>query len=316
MPRPKTTQIDLLRTKAWAHTCARTIGEAEKASTYRLSIESSTFLEKKLDSIPEEERDTYPKSIDNGRWSRWLRGLRGVERKIVLALDNLCPGTANVYDIGPEAGPWIKECGADVDESQTHLYNKHLNQSANIPLWAAMSGKPDEILQAWKNDIPRRMWISWTPGKLRLTDAWVEWEQYEDPGDEDLGEEAELSNREIDYSEGDAIGDRAEFGKRIKRPKQLIRYSPDKWSWWKPNKKHFSSYEALESFLWDYIDGPTSTPIGPDTHPLLSFAAMLSVNSADYDSFGWRFRSYLKDSLAPYGLSMEEIITTTSTVVN
>jgi len=81
------------------------------------------------------------------------------------------------------------------------------------------------------------------------------------------------------------------------------------WSWWTPNNYHFADYEALWSFLWRYV-------ADKETHPLLLLAAMLSVNSTDYDSIGWRSRLYLKNFLAPYGLSMEEIITTSSASAN
>ena len=287
MPRPKTTQIDLLRTKAWAHSCARMIGVTTNASTYRLSVESSAFLEKNIDLIPKKERPTYPKNIDNGRWSRWLRGLRGVERKIVLALDALCPGTAKVYDIGPEAGPWIGQCGAIRHESQEYLYRKHLIQSANIPLWAAMKGNTSETLKAWKN-IDSKMWISWTPNKLGLTDAWIEWEQHQYPGDCEEAIDPEWEDYE------------AEFGPRGLKPTNRVTYYPDKWSWWVPNYYHFEDFKALKAFLWRYI---TSN----DTHPLLLIAAMLSVGSTRYD-IGWRSEAYLKDFLLPYGVSKEDIL--------
>lgn len=314
MPRPKTTPIDLLRTKAWAHACARIIGDTEQATTYRLSLESTSFLKDRIESLPAGDRDTYPKSIDNGRWSRWLRGLRGVERKIVLALDDLCPGAAKVYDIGPEAGPWIEECGAILDFWQEELYTKHLKQTSNLPLWAAMKGNSGEILSAWKS-IPLKMWISWTPNKLRLTDAWMEYQLINNPphlyDDED---ESEPNNHKIDYSDGDPIADKFEYGKRIKKPKQQFIYTPDKWSWWKPREQHFSSFAALNSFLWRYIDGPTSSIPVPDTHPLLSFVAMLSINVSNYDQLGWSIKSYLKDFLAPFGLSIDEILAKRTTV--
>lgn len=180
------------------------IGVTTNASTYRLSVESSSFLEKNIDLIPEEERGTYPKSIDNGRWSRWLRGLRGVERKIVLALDALCPGTAKIYDIGPEAGPWVDNCCGG-DPNKEFFRDNDLNQSTNIPLWDSMKGDQGKILHAWKDNVPRRMWISWTPSKLRQTDAWIELEQYEYPyedyfTDEEANETYETHKAMYGYS--------------------------------------------------------------------------------------------------------------------
>lgn len=296
MPRPKTTPIDLLRTKAWAHACARIIGDTEQATTYRLSIESTSFLKDRIESLPAGDRDTYPKSIDNGRWSRWLRGLRGVERKIVLALDALCPGTAKVYDIGPEAGPWIQECGAVIDISQENLYYKHLIQSTNIPLWAAMKGNSTKTLEAWKNVDPQ-MWISWTPDKLRLTDAWIEWEQFQDPGDSE-----EIADPEWEDFE-------AEFGSKGIRPKQQFIYSPDKWSWWIPSDYHFADFNALKTFLWEYITANES-------HPMLLIAAMLSVGSTEYDAIGWRAKLYLKNFLSPYGMSIDDIFANTAKKLN
>lgn len=307
MARRKSDKISFLKTRIWAHACAK---EASKNSTpatpYSLSIISSDYLDQARTRLSDQEQLRFPKAIDNARWSRWLRGLRTVTPRTVMALDGIWPGTADVYTIGPTAGPWIKQVTHLPEPGHREIFDEQLNNKAPVPLWASLSTHKQDILAGWET-IPKRIWASWTPDKLELNSEWKKLsEEYykvdlpENYAREKFDKWMAKHNEDYDFTDNSPSIHEYYHGTPPTRPTQ-IGSRINNWNWWVPNPSHFINYNALCSFLWDYIERAGRT------HPLIVLTAMLSVGSNEYMGLPTITKEWLENSLTTYGVSIVEI---------
>lgn len=128
--------LNLLKTKAWAWTCAYylSVDEQTPLTAYALTQEANKKLLRKNPNC-QYLHDTI-------RWSRWLRGLRGVSPATVRCL---WEEPQNAYLVGP----WIDD------------QNMIPGGGAFVPLWAALNGTED-LRKKWKV-IPLHAWEGWGP---------------------------------------------------------------------------------------------------------------------------------------------------------
>lgn len=143
--RPRKSNLDFLRAKAWAYACA--VAEANKNG----GVVSMGHLSRVANAHTQKLRRSADRlTLNHSQWSRWLAGKLGVSDRMVRVLDELWPGTREVYVTGlPSKKNW------DQDES-IEFY---------VPLWAAIKGDPEEILAAWAG-VPRYAWHYWRPWHL------------------------------------------------------------------------------------------------------------------------------------------------------
>ncbi len=128
--------FNLLKTKAWAWTCAHylSVDEETPLTGYALTQEAN----KKLLSKKPSSQFLH----DTIRWSRWIRGVRGVSPATVRSL---WEEPQDAYFVGP----WVDHR----DEVP--------GGGAFVPLWAALNGT-EGLRKAWEV-IPLHAWEGWGP---------------------------------------------------------------------------------------------------------------------------------------------------------
>ena len=136
--RPPLTQLDVIKTKAWAYYCSDIYpGKRVKRSPYELAKQTKNL------SPP----------IDNARFGRWLKGQRGISSITVKKLEKIFLGASQIFKIGPF-----------IDRVST-LHTNIETKGAYIPLWDCLKGDIAEMTKGWQK-IPRTAWFTWTPWVL------------------------------------------------------------------------------------------------------------------------------------------------------
>nr|WP_319491671.1 hypothetical protein [uncultured Desulfobacter sp.] len=230
---------------------------------------------------------------------------RVISLKYLNVAEKIWPGTKKIFEIGPlvispmKKWPWIEK-------------------EVNIPLWVAMAGKEDEIVEAWKK-VPRRAWKWWSPWRFPEVYVSQPYESFDHFEWHFEFEDDEIAEIKLNNGERDFIND---LSKNQLEGDQLVEY----WHWegkkliveigenyydhrWQPFTKHFHNGASVCRLLYDYAEHNENCY---KTSPLVSLAARLSYSRLQGERYIYLDEELfdfkgLAAELGPLGITFEDI---------